>query len=313
MHDGLKKPLVLMVSLGVVLALGIAGSALAFKQKPAVQEEEVQAPEAIPEAAQRSLGQGLAIMERAQSPKDYEEAARALEKAVGLAPQWREAYYNLAQAQEAAEKYPEAIKSLRKYLALSPPGEDVKPINIWIYKLEDKMKYMAGPGGDERLAQQMTGTWIDTNNPKSSIEIEATGAKVRATFFSDDPDIANPVATWDAVVEKGRLVVTSTYYIINRRPDTFNAEINLSPDGRSLKLNYGGGSLVHGVENKWADNAFRAHAVNGACRAQEHRRDAGATKGLNPRAQVVLGPARDGQVQLGDEITPRVSRPLACW
>ena len=243
MRDDLKKYRLLMVCLSFLLALGLVGlgaaANAAAKRKPAVQEEEVQAPEVIPEAAKRYLAQGLAIMERAQSPKDYEEAVRALEKAVTLDPRWRAAYYDLAQAQEAAEKYPEAIKSLRKYLALTPPGEDVEPINIWIYKLEDKMKYMAGPGGDERLAQQMTGTWINAIDPKGSIEIEATGSKVRINFYSDNPDIPNPFQTFDAVVEKGRLIGTSKYYIVNRRPDAFNFEINLSPDGRSLT--YGSG------------------------------------------------------------------------
>ena len=158
MRDDLKKYRLLMVCLSFLLALGLVGLAsaanAAAKRKPAVQEEEVQAPapEVVPEAAQRYLGQGLAIMERAQSPKDYEEAVQALERAVSLAPQWRAAYYDLAQAQEAAEKYGDAINSLRKYVALSPPGEDVKPINIWIYKLEEKMKYKAeaGSGGGQR-------------------------------------------------------------------------------------------------------------------------------------------------------------------
>jgi len=240
----MKKHRLLMACLSFLLALGLVGLAsaanAAAKRKPAVQEEEVQAPapEVIPEAAKRYLAQGLAIMERAQSPKDYEEAVRALERAIGLAPNWRAAYYDLAQAQEAAEKYSEAIKSLRKYLALTPPGEDVEPINIWIYKLEEKMKYMAGPGKDEKLAQQLAGTWIRNNDPNASWEFEATGAKIRGRYFYDDPDIANPFGALDARVEKGRLVGTQSMDA-GTITKPLNVEINLSPDGRSLKLGVG--------------------------------------------------------------------------
>jgi len=244
----MKKHRLLMVCLSFLLALGLVGLAAAAsaaaKRKPAVQEEEVQAPapEVIPEAAKRYLAQGLAIMERAQSPQDYEEAVRALERAVGLAPQWRAAYYDLAQAQEAAEKYSEAIKSLRKYLALTPPGEDVESIKIWIYKLEEKMKYLAGPGADVKLAQQLGGTWIDVKDPLYHWEFEGTGPKVRGGYYYDHPDLPpefpRPHLFFDAVVEKGRLIGTITSIIPNNKwgPSPLNMAINVSPDGRYLTL-----------------------------------------------------------------------------
>ena len=140
----MKKHLVLMVSLSVLLALGVVGFAdAAKKKKPVVQEEEVQEPEVVPEAAKRYMGQGKAIMERAKSPQDYEEAIRVFEKAAGLAPTWPDIYDDLAYAQESAEKYPEAIKSLRKYLTLAPSYVDKKNYEVRIYKLEEKIKHKA--------------------------------------------------------------------------------------------------------------------------------------------------------------------------
>ncbi len=157
----MKKHLVLMVSLCVLLALGFAGSAQAAKKKkPVVQEEEVQepGPEVVPEAAKRYMGQGQAIAERAKSPQDYEEAIRIFEKAAGLAPTWPDIYDQLAYAQENAEKYAEAIKSLRKYLTLDPPYVDKKIYEVRIFKLEEKIKHKAEadkakaarPGGRRR-------------------------------------------------------------------------------------------------------------------------------------------------------------------
>jgi len=249
----MKKHLVLMVSLSVLLALGLVGFAeAAKKKKPVVEEEEMQdsGPVVVPEEAKRYLGQGKAIAERAKSPQDYEEAIRAFEKAASLAPTWPEIYDDLAYAQENAEKYPEAIKSLRKYLTLASSYVDKKSFEVRIYKLEEKMKYMAGPGGDVELAQKLVGTWIQGTDPRASWEIEATGAKVRGQFFMDHPEYPRPMGSFDAEVGKGRLMGTQYGPAgfagwergFNSWVLPLNGEFNLSPDGRSLTLDFGNSS-----------------------------------------------------------------------
>jgi len=253
----MQKHLVRLVCLSLILALGLAGFAQAAKKKPVVQEEEVQGPGVVPEEAKRYLGQGKAIAKRAKSPQDYEEAIRLFEKAASLAPTWPEIYDDLAYAQESAEKYPEAIKSLRKYLTLAPSYLDVKNYEVRIYELEEKMKYMAGPGGDERLAQQLVGTWSQVkeskypNMPEMSWEFEANGTKVQGNYFMDTPDKPRPYMRLDAEVRKGRLM--GTYYIcgkpwegiIDGDPEPLNYGINLSPDGGSLTIDDSGGHLVN--------------------------------------------------------------------
>jgi hypothetical protein len=234
--DNMKKHPVLMVSLCVLLALGTAGFAQAAKKKAVAQE-------AVPVEAKRYLGQGKAIMERAKSPQDYEEAIRVFEKAASLAPTWPDIYDDLAYAQESAEKYPEAVKSLRKYLTLAPSYVDKKNYEVRIYKLEEKIKYMAGPGPEVKLAQQLAGTWISPDGHSTQMEIEATGAKVRGSLFVYHPDtIINPMIKFDAVVKKNRLIGTSQWH--QNSPDEhqtpLNSEINLSPDGRTLALKFGG-------------------------------------------------------------------------
>ncbi len=230
-----------MVSLSVILALGFAGFALAAKKKAVAQE-------VVPEEAKRYLGQGKAIMERAKSPQDYEEAIRAFEKAAGLAPTWPDIYDDLAYAQENAEKYAEAVKSLRKYLTLVPSNTDVKFYEVRIYKLEEKMKYTAGSGGDERLAQKLVGTWVDYTQ-SCYWEIEATGAKVRGKqYYIHDPNSSmrkgvyeDAAFIFDAEVVKSRLIGTfhSGKYnlgamLADQTLIPMNWGFNLSPDGRSL-------------------------------------------------------------------------------
>ena len=233
----MKKHPVLMVSLCVLLALGFAGFAQAAKKKAVAQE-------VVPEEAKRYLGQGKAIMERAKSPQDYEEAIRAFEKAAGLAPTWPDIYDDLAYAQESAEKYAEAVKSLRKYLTLAPSYVDKKNYEVRIYKLEDKIKYMAGPGPDVKLAQQLAGTWTSPDHSGVvQMEIKATGAKVRGSLFVYHADtIINPMIKFDAVVKKNRLIGTSQWHqnSPHAHQTPLNSEINLSPDGRTLTLKFGG-------------------------------------------------------------------------
>ncbi len=237
----MKNHLALMVSLCVILALGFAGFAQAAKKKAVAQE-------VVPEEAKRYFGQGKAIAKRAKSPQDYEEAIRLFEKAASLAPTWADIYDDLAYAQENVEKYPEAIKSLRKYLTLAPSYVDVKNYEVRIYELEEKMKYKAGPGSDVELAQKLVGTWV--NATKSGYwEFEATSAKVLGKYFNrPDPDrmiegeYYGELQIFDAEVRKSRLVGTSHFpggSAEVRRPKPLNVEVNLSPDGRSLRLGVG--------------------------------------------------------------------------
>jgi len=56
----------------------------------------------------------------AKSTADYEAAARKLEKAKQLAPQWQEVYHNLGMLYEKTGNYDGAIENFRGYLKLVP-------------------------------------------------------------------------------------------------------------------------------------------------------------------------------------------------
>ncbi|MCD4677562.1 MAG: hypothetical protein K8S18_16445 [Desulfobacula sp.] len=54
----------------------------------------------IPDEARRHFDYGMAAVEMADSSDDYKSAIKEFEQAVGLAPGWADAYYNLGMVQE---------------------------------------------------------------------------------------------------------------------------------------------------------------------------------------------------------------------
>ncbi len=73
----------------------------------------------IPEEARNALSEGVEIIKKAKGVRDYLEAEERFEKALAHAPQWADAYYNLAILAEELGKEVKAVKSYEKYLELS--------------------------------------------------------------------------------------------------------------------------------------------------------------------------------------------------
>ena len=92
----------------------------------------------VSEEAQRYMAQGVAAVEMAKSPADYEDAISKFEKAKSLAPDWPDIYYNLGLVQEKAGKYRDAANTLKQYLRLTPKAEDAAMVRNLITKLEYK-------------------------------------------------------------------------------------------------------------------------------------------------------------------------------
>jgi hypothetical protein len=92
----------------------------------------------VSDEAKRHFDRGVAAAEMAKEPADYELAIREFEQAARLAPDWPDLFYNLGLVQESAEKYADAIKSLRQYLQLAPNAIDAEEVKSRINKLEFK-------------------------------------------------------------------------------------------------------------------------------------------------------------------------------
>jgi hypothetical protein len=94
----------------------------------------------IPEEARRHMTRGQAAVELAKSPDEYDSAIAEFQKAIELAPDWPNPYYNLGLVQEMSGKYKEAVASLKQYLDLAPDAPDKAEVQELIYKLEYKVE-----------------------------------------------------------------------------------------------------------------------------------------------------------------------------
>jgi hypothetical protein len=100
--------------------------------------------QAVSDEAKRHFDRGTTAVEMAKSPQDYAPAIREFEQAVSLAPNWPNAYYSLGKAQEKAEKYSNAITSLKQYLRLAPNASDAETVKTLVNKLEYRMEREEG-------------------------------------------------------------------------------------------------------------------------------------------------------------------------
>lgn len=116
------KRLILMLAVGAII---ITGFTSVFGQ-------------AISDEAKRHSNRGVAAVEIAKSPADYEAAIKEFKQAIDLAPEWADAYYNLGNVQAQAEKFGDAIASFRQYLRLAPNANDAESVKSLIDKLEYK-------------------------------------------------------------------------------------------------------------------------------------------------------------------------------
>lgn len=94
--------------------------------------------QSISDEAKRYFDRGVAAVELAKSPADYQSAIKEFQQAINLAPGWPDVYYNLGLVQEKAEKYGDAVTSFRQYLKYAPTANDVETVKSLINKLEYK-------------------------------------------------------------------------------------------------------------------------------------------------------------------------------
>jgi hypothetical protein len=92
--------------------------------------------ETVSEEAQRYMARGMAAVEMAKTPKDYERAVREFEQAAKLAPNWPAVYFNLGSVQAKAGNYAEAMLHYKRYIELAPNAPDAAKVREEIYKLE---------------------------------------------------------------------------------------------------------------------------------------------------------------------------------
>ncbi len=116
-----------------------------LKKKPDAQElrariiahvQAMKTAPAVPDDAMRAFTRGKAILGMATSKEGYEKAVPELVDATINAPWFADAYELLAQAQEKAGLYADAIESLNYYLLIAPRAKNAGDMKKKIYELE---------------------------------------------------------------------------------------------------------------------------------------------------------------------------------
>jgi hypothetical protein len=107
----------------------------------------------IPEDARRHEVIGTTLFKDAKTPDDYSQVTAEFEQAADLAPQWREARYNLALAKEAAGDYSGAVTDMKLYQLFKLPDEEARNAQDRIYVLEAKVAEAAKKKVSDATAQ----------------------------------------------------------------------------------------------------------------------------------------------------------------
>ncbi len=89
-----------------------------------------------PEEYERSMSRGSAYFKKAADPAGFQRAAEEYKEAVAAAPWLAEGYEHLADAQEKAGLYSEAIQNLNFALLADPNAKNSREIRNRVYELE---------------------------------------------------------------------------------------------------------------------------------------------------------------------------------
>jgi len=138
----------------------------------------VSAGEISNEAKQHFI-KGKKLIETAASPLDFVQAEKEFEKATELAPNWAEAYYNLALTSAEIGKPVKAIKAYQRYLEITKNPADKSEVLSEISRLKKirETKKRIGLSGVSIVAMQ-DGVYLMNVLPGSKLE--------KAGFMSGD-------------------------------------------------------------------------------------------------------------------------------
>lgn len=109
----------------------------ALREKIIVLAATLKPAPVIPEEAERHLAYGTAAFTGAKAVADYAEAAKEFELVTLAAPWVGDAYFNLGVAQDKAENYEAALRSLNLARLASPDSKDIRAL---IYQVEYRNK-----------------------------------------------------------------------------------------------------------------------------------------------------------------------------
>jgi len=105
----------------------------------------------IPEEARRHYVKGCTLFDDAKQPSESADAAEEFRQALLIAPWWGEAYMKMGLALETAQRYDDAITSLKLFMITNPQDSIKTQEEIW--KIEARQEKAAK---DKELAAKKT-------------------------------------------------------------------------------------------------------------------------------------------------------------
>ena len=116
----------------------------ALREKIIALAHEQKTPPELPDEAERRMARGAAAFKAAQSVADYKDAVEEFTQATLAAPWYGDAYFNLGLAEDKAEQYDAALRSLRLALLASPGSKEIKDL---MYQVEYRVDQANTPEG----------------------------------------------------------------------------------------------------------------------------------------------------------------------
>lgn len=229
----------------------------ALREKIIKHVREMKPQPAVPAEGRRPFIKGATFMKSAASVSDYDLAVQAFKEALLIAPWWPDALYNLAVAQEKAERYDDAIANLKLYLLTKP--KDAQEAEDRMYALEAQKEKAAKDAAkaqqqaaqqeeakkQDELGQRLSGAWM--NRITGGFILNMTGKSDFTLKWAHDPDADHPMVKPYAEIYSGTVMdsrVSGTwtkranYSFLNCGVIDFSGTFDgtVSADGRTIRL-----------------------------------------------------------------------------
>ena len=210
----------------------------ALREKIIKLAQTVKPAPAVPDEVQRRMARGRAAFMGAKSAADYQDAVNEFEQATLAAPWYGDAYYNLGVAQDKAEQYDAALRSLKLAQLTSLDSKEIKDL---IYQVEYRNEKANSPAArearrivEERLRPNVEGEWSQvTEGPDMGFRVGREGERF---VISSYKFLGRPTSVWyaqNAMVDQQHVRFTVEYRD-TCEPCRTIFDLSLSASGREL-------------------------------------------------------------------------------
>lgn len=166
---------------------------------------------AIPEEARRHYVKAITLFKNAKQPSDSADAAEEFRQALLIAPWWGDAYMKMGLTLETAQRYDDAIASLKLFMVTNPQDEVLRKAQDEIYAIEAlaekaaKDKELAARNVAEEQRAQQAEAEAKKAREQDAWLIKLDGARYSYSFRDDD----GTTITW-ALEIRGKTLIKTT-------------------------------------------------------------------------------------------------------